>query len=489
MERAPRPTVRREAPWLAGLLAVWAGSRLWYGWAYGARFDPSPLGWYLQFVDPALLRTRLLESVFWLRDQPPGFNLFLGIVLKGAGQHADAAFHGIYRLMGAAIVLGLWFLMRRLDVRRPVAFVLAALFATSPVGMLYESWLFYTYPVTVLLCLSALFLHRFVELGRTVDGAALFALLAAVVLTRGTFHIAWFGMILAGVVLAARRVPRRRLAAAAAVPAALLLALYVKNYAAFGEWFAGRVYRDLNYAEMVLRHVPAEERDRLVARGELSPIVRLSIYQEDLAVYDPFLGEVEETGIPVLDTERKSTGQPNWQSLRMQRVGRRMAEAAEVAARRFPDARSSAVRSNLTRYFVPADRSFPFDAFDLNARALAAPLAARRRLAGQRTPDGPAVLYLVALPALLVYACGFLWASARRGQLAGPDAVTVAFMLFTIVYLATVTILFSAGDHNRYRFKVAPFYLALAGLAISTALDWLAKRRGRAAVRGEAAGP
>jgi hypothetical protein len=335
-----------------------------------------------------------------------------------------------------------------------------------------------------MLCLAALALHRFLDGGRTRDGAALFLLLAGVVLLRGTFHLVWFLAILAGLAMA-RVVPPRRLAAAAALPCALLLALYVKNFVTFGEWFAGRVYRDLNYARMVLQNVPPAALDHLVARGEVSGIARLSIYQEDLAVYDPFLAGVERTGIPVLDTERKSTGQPNWQSVKMQQAGRRMAEAAEIASRRFPDAWRRSLRANVARYFVPADQTFPFDAFDRNARMLGDPLEARRRLQGQRAAGEPAPILLAGLPALLLYGLAFVWIRGRR-RLADADVVTVAFLLFNVFYLAAVTILFSYGDHNRYRFKVMPFYAVLCAMALTSAGRWLAARRGGA---GRSGGP
>ena len=54
-------------------------------------------------------------------------------------------------------------------------------------------------------------------------------------------------------------------------------------------------------------------------------------------------------GVAVLDRESKSNGEPNWQSLKMQQVGRRMAEAAETAARHRPGAWRSSVAANLER--------------------------------------------------------------------------------------------------------------------------------------------
>jgi hypothetical protein len=50
-------------------------------YAAGVRFDSSPLAFCWQLVDPDLLRTRLLESLFYLHGQPPLFNLYLGVLL------------------------------------------------------------------------------------------------------------------------------------------------------------------------------------------------------------------------------------------------------------------------------------------------------------------------------------------------------------------------------------------------------------------------
>ena len=59
----------------------------------GVRFDATPLTWYWQFIDPVLLRERLLESLYCLHIQPPLFNLLLGINLKLFPSTFSAAMH------------------------------------------------------------------------------------------------------------------------------------------------------------------------------------------------------------------------------------------------------------------------------------------------------------------------------------------------------------------------------------------------------------
>ena len=66
------------------LAASFAAAHLIY-YALGVRFDNTSLAWYWQYLDPELLKSRLLESVFYMHSQPPLFNLFLGAVLKYPG--------------------------------------------------------------------------------------------------------------------------------------------------------------------------------------------------------------------------------------------------------------------------------------------------------------------------------------------------------------------------------------------------------------------
>ena len=75
-----------------------------------------PLTFYIQFLDPELLRHDLLRSLFYLRDQPPLFNAFLGVVLKLFPLHYAQAFEAIYVAGGIAFGVILYELMVRMRV-------------------------------------------------------------------------------------------------------------------------------------------------------------------------------------------------------------------------------------------------------------------------------------------------------------------------------------------------------------------------------------
>src|SRR5690606_22626116 len=116
------------------------------------RFDVSPFGGFWHLIDPDLLRERLAESLFYLHSQPPLFSLWLGIYAKLFPDEAafGRAFALSYLALAVLHALLLVGLARALGLRGWLSFLPAALFTASPSVLLYESFLFYSYPVLVL---------------------------------------------------------------------------------------------------------------------------------------------------------------------------------------------------------------------------------------------------------------------------------------------------------------------------------------------------
>jgi hypothetical protein len=61
------------------------------------------------------------------------------------------------------------------------------------------------------------------------------------------------------------------------------------------------------------------------------------------------------------------------------------------------------------------------------------------------------------------------WAKARCDAPL-PRRSTIAFCVATLAYLFLVTVLISAGDQNRYRAMVSPFYVLLVGQLLALPL-------------------
>jgi hypothetical protein len=179
---------------LALLAGAFVASRI-LCFAAGVRFDAKPLDFYWQYIDPALLRNDFWRSIFYLEQQPPAFNFFLGAMLHLFPPHPRIGFQLFYLGLGLALSLSLFELMDRMGVNRGIALSIALLFALSPSTVLYENLLFYEYPLAALFSIAALFLHRFATDARVRDGVIFFACVALIAGIRSIFHLVWFGAV------------------------------------------------------------------------------------------------------------------------------------------------------------------------------------------------------------------------------------------------------------------------------------------------------
>src|SRR5262249_48977838 len=139
------------------------------------------------------------RTVFHMHTQPPLFNMFLGAVLKAAHGHETGVFHACFLGFGLALATGSYQLLKCVGVAAWPAAAVAILYEIHPTTILYENWLFYECPLAALLCWAAVFLFWFLRDGRGANAFMFFALLATMVLMRGTFHLVWFALIVAGV--------------------------------------------------------------------------------------------------------------------------------------------------------------------------------------------------------------------------------------------------------------------------------------------------
>ncbi len=468
LDAAPRGQV------VLGLAAAFALSRLAY-FALGVRFNDYPLGVYWQFLPVRLLRTRLIESLLHLHAQPPLYNLYLGSVLKLAGDRPAILFHAVNLLLGLGVLLGSCALMRRLGVSRLPALLLSLWFVTSPAFVAYENWLFYTLPMAFLLLLSALLLELFLRRGTLLSGAAFFSVLFAIAASRSLFHLAWFLAIVLGL-LATRSVPRRTLLKAAAMPLVLLLALHAKNLALFGEWSLSS-WMGMNLARLTLGELPAETRERLVAEGRLSlasravPFSPPDQYPAELFVLPPRFARV-----PALASPEKLNDSVNFNHIGYLRVSDLYLRDALDVMRREPGLYLKAVAQAWEIYFrSPSSLKFLgvdnrrvlatlFDAYDYACFGRVPWIGFPRGEHGEAEFSGARyLLLLLGLP--LLFGFGVLVAGGRAGAALGKQQrLVVGYLCFNIAWVALVGNLLELGENKRFRFETDPLSLALLGL-------------------------
>jgi hypothetical protein len=480
MRRLIRSLFRSRSLCLLLAVAVFIASRCFYYWM-GVRFDASPRLTFWQIIDPVLLRDAPWQSLFYLRTQPPGFNLSIALTTHLFSGHPAAAFHAIYLGLGLILTICMFLLLDRLRVSRPLAFLITVICVASPVTVLYENWLFYEYPIAVLFCVSALSLHRYASSRRRIDGMVFFFSLAFLGLLRVVYNVIWFWLLAALIVYALPKC-RRRTAFCAAAPGALLVLISLKSLILFGQWLPGSdVYGAMNLAVMTSRSVPPDVLAGLAAKGTVSPLMLHNVFlpeDEELLHLVPM---PPRTGIRILDARLKSTGKINMDSLWMAAYANQLRRDGLVLLRSYPRAALSAVRNNVETYFMPADVHWPFDGTQGPNRRLLSPLLNGFDLATTGTGlwrDHPLVSY-VTIPVLLWFglrrSARWLKRAIRRPNGNARD-LTIVFAFGNIAYLTAIIVLYSCSDQNRYLFEVFPLFAILLGSLIVLAMRRIARQ-------------
>ncbi len=485
----------RERTAYALLAIVFAASRLAY-YLVGVRFDARPVLTYYQFIDPELLKHRLFESLLYLHIQPPGWNLYLGAVLKAFPNSYPAAFRLLYLILGLGIGWLTYYLMRACRVSQGLAFGLSAWFVVSPGTILFENYLLYEYLITFLLLAAAAALFRFASNARALPLIAFFAALLALVYVRNFFHLFYFAAIMAALAFLFRR-DRRLILVSGALPLAAILALYAKNWILFDS-FTGSTWMGMNMNTITIHQLTEKEAQDFVQRGVTLP-ASLIEFGSPIKSYRPYIVTPARTGIPVLDDCRTSTGAANFNCLAYRQVQQIYTRDGLALLRKYPVVLLRSIVTGCFTYFLPAT-DYPF--FDLNRPKLhaldrfwnivffgqfreAADRKELRRLAAQGARSSlvlyTGVFLMIGMPALWLWGAYYLWTSVRRSTLNMAAAILIGFMLLNIAYVTAIANLLSAFENNRYRFPLDPFYLALFGIALTKAqqrlrVGWLQVR-------------
>ncbi len=455
-------------------------SRLGYYLA-GVRFDARPILHYFQFVDPELLKHRLIQSTYYLHVQPPGWNLYTGIALKLFPHSYPIALHIAQLAMGLAICWLIYYLMRVLGVSRWIAFVLAAWFTVSPGVVLFENYMLYEYVVSFLLVAAAAALWRNAARNSLPCLLLFFVLLLALVFVRNMFHLVYALAILASLAYVSKG-RRRSILLAGALPLLVILGLYTKNWILFGS-FSGSTWLGMNMNTITAHQLTGREARDFVNRGVISQVSLLDP-GSPIQLYRPYIHYPARTGIPVLDECVTSNGATNFNCLAFLQVEHAYARDGLALLQCYPLAYFRSFEIAWFTYFLPAG-DFPF--FDLNRpriRAIdrfwnvvffgqfkdASDRKELRRLADQGARTSlvlhTGIFLMIGLPALFIWGVTYLVRGVRRKTLDRRSAILIGFLLFNIAYLTAVANLLSSFENNRYRFPFDAFYVVLLGVAL-----------------------
>ncbi len=475
-------------------------------WHLGIRLDRSSLTWFWQYLDVHELRTNLWESLWYQHSQPPLFNLFLGLVSKLPDGWQANTFRAAYLGFGAAWATGIAVLLVRLGVRPWLTLGITTLAVWSPASVLYENWLFYTYPVSVLLLWSVVAFERLVR--RPGAGAALaFAgCAAAAVLTRSALHPVWLLVSLAVAARCARDVPRAL--RGAALPLAIVALLLVKNLVLF-DTFGFTSWFGMNLAKVATEPVPYEVRRELVDEGRVSPLALVRPFSP-LERYPAGFRATTAKGPPVLAAPKKSTGSTNYNHAAYIGISRQYGRDARVLLQEYPEAWLGGVGRAWLLYLLPPTEYWELAGNRRQIEWLVWWYEAYVYGVPDAFSEADVLLVDRTDPHYLARRAGYLWAAllllglALGGRSLGrllrgrerpsPRDAVAGLAALTLGYLLLVGNLLEVGENNRFRMLGEPLAWVLVGGALEQALGWARARRaarsgvGRAPAHGPAAG-
>jgi len=461
------------------LLGLFIVSRIMY-YMLGVRFDARPILNFFQFIDPELLKHRLLESLYYLHVQPPGFNLYTGIVLKLFPDAYPAVFHAIHLGLGIGICWFIYYLMTVCGVRPWIALTLTSLFIVSPGVVLFENFMLYEYPLVFLLLAAAVTLYNFCLREKAIYAVLFFASLLFLLLLRNHFHLVYIaGAFLLLLGFYKRR--RRMLLLSGIVPLLLAFGLFFKNWILFGS-FSSSTWLGMNMSTILTHQLTEQEARGFISRGVISPVSLIDA-GSPIALYRPYVQMPPKTGIPVLDEEVTATGATNFNNTVFFQIQRYYMKDGAWILRNYPVAYLRSLQAAWFSYFLPTG-DFPF--FDLNRPRIfgidrffnlvffgqfkyASDRKELREIAGQggklRLILYTGTFLLIGLPALWLWSIYYLVNGVRRKTIPPPVAVVIGFFLFNITYLTGVSNFLSSFENNRYRFQVDAFFVILLGIA------------------------
>ena len=430
---------------------------------------------YLQYLDPQVLQNHLAQGVWSLGSQPPLFNLFLGLVLQIKSQSAQVfVFSFLYFLMGLLIILGSYFLMRKLGVSNWLAWIFSCALMVFPPLIRAETWLFYPYPLEAVTILMGLGVYYFETTKKYWYYFAFCLLMMLVVLSRSLYHVIVWMLPLLAVTLAwvyYQKIPKTKKYVIAAVIFFLLgCSIYVKNYVEY-KIFSSSTLQGMSMMEMT-HYTPIAVKQAMVNRGQLTPLVLVQNFSAPPVYYDYYhITPPNPNTNPALYASFKSTGAPNFNNFIYAQVGRESQHDAIVLITHHPIDYLKAVVNEAYIYF-----SFkPYRYFDQWQSWLLPRTDSIKHLVFDVGLVFAVPVVMLALFFLALYGfCRTLFKKGWKFSTMFADASSLpllrVYIVFNIIYVTLVSNMMEIKEGCFYRMPIDP--LLFIGTAIALQVCW-----------------
>ncbi len=404
-----------------------------------------------QTIDLTLLKSQLIESIFYSHAQPPMFNLLNGLVVKVFTAHYYLVFHMIQFGLSFASALLIYFTLKRLGVSRMLGAVTSLFFILNPALILYENIYSYTLLTIFLVTLLIYVVIRFLQNRSDRNWLMFLGVAGVMALTRSSFHLSWLLALM--LILLYRSGFNRRRMISASVCVLLVSGWYIKNLVLY-DTFSSSSWMGMSLARIVKLDSPL---------GKIGPFKTVREYRPLLTMTNPV------NGVDVLDNEWKVKFQYiNFNHYAYLEVSEKFKDEAIAEIMDDPHRYVTAVGRSFVTYFIPATHA-PFVGRNRSKMRDYTSIVALH-FNYQGSPDRYHYFPLThALPAIGLHLLVLMIvAGTWKGKLWSHDDRTLMLVLaFLLTYGMLVGNLLEYGENNRFRFETQPAFLILFVLTIS----------------------
>ncbi len=435
----------------------------------GIHFDYSTLYSYWQYLDIATLQNQLLRGVWYDHTQPPAFNLFLGVILKLAGnEHAAGVFACIFKLITLANTLLIYHLLKQLTGHQRIALILSLIYLLSPGTIVFENELFYTSFISFFFLISAFSLSRFTYGINWKTATGFFLPLAIICFTRSMYHVIL--LIIVTVFVCGANLKKQgaaKLMFVGVITVLLCGSWYLKNYLLFGK-FSTSTWIGMNIARNIFHDNEITDSSRIES---VEPFQEISTYKRFL---EKNL-EKKYAGLNDRDLlqEMKNDTFKNEKHISFIEVSDLYMEAGKKHIKDQPVAFMKNVAQSAVIFFAPATR---YSGTEAQTRKLMYYDAAysfnlSHFVTGKQ--NRRIALTLSAIPYMLLYVFTF-WVSVKEIIRRRRVGILNGFIILIIAYVFTAGSLLEHYENMRFRYELQPLFLLLLAQAI---VIFLNKRR------------
>jgi hypothetical protein len=399
--------------------------------------------------------------------------------------------------MGLTFFIAIFILMKKLGTREDIGFILTVLFMINPSTILYENWLFYTYPVAFLLVLSTLTLLNFTDKKQIKGGHAFFNLIAILVLLRNTFQFIWF-LLWVGIVAWIKK-SYKKVFLAVLIPFIIIFLLCFKNWVLFKS-FSTTSKTATIYQIIFNLVIPNASYEQMVEAAKAKPISFTLLpefcFLEDIGEWAFKNVPMKKTGISVLDNYYKRSGFKNFNSVYHIYTAEAVQEDMYYMLKHYPQQSLLASYYGYKIYFFPGPTDVKFENREylasyeniyhfmfhhlnsINQKGLYNNhLTGYSEFLELKWDALSSILYctrVILFVIIIVFGIRFTYREYKRDK-CGKLFLASLFMVFNIVYLTIISNTFCSIGNNRYRYEIDAFYLIFFGLLLT---EILTKRGG-----------